>query len=145
MEQSPSWEAESHSANQDTFHLLWNLKVHKSLPLVPILRHMNPHIWASHGSKDVSVVLGYVDLQVHNQRFGEMYCLHQPWRWRQYVSPKCWPTYKSTWRHNREEKYQQMNPVHILPLYFQKIHFNIILPSMARSTEWSFSLQAFQP
>jgi hypothetical protein len=25
------------------------------------------------------------------QRFGETYCLHlKPWRWRQYVSPKCW-------------------------------------------------------
>jgi hypothetical protein len=32
------------------------------------------------------------------QRFGETYCLHlQPWRWRQYVSPKRWcSTYKST-------------------------------------------------
>jgi hypothetical protein len=44
MQQSPSWEANSHSASQDIPHLLWNQKfhycVHKSLPLVPVLSEL---------------------------------------------------------------------------------------------------------
>jgi len=39
MEQSTSWEANSHSASQEIPHLLWNLKVHcyvhKGLQLTP--------------------------------------------------------------------------------------------------------------
>jgi len=45
MEQSPSWEADNHSASQEILRLLWNLKVryqvHKSLPLAPILGQMH--------------------------------------------------------------------------------------------------------
>jgi hypothetical protein len=37
MEQSPSWEADSHSASEEVIHLLWNVKiyyrVHKSHPI----------------------------------------------------------------------------------------------------------------
>jgi len=36
------WEADIHSANQEIPHLSHNLKVHKSLPLVPILNNMHP-------------------------------------------------------------------------------------------------------
>jgi hypothetical protein len=32
----------------------------------------------------------------------------------------------------------QMHPVQTIPLYFPKIHSNIILPSMPRSSEWFF-------
>jgi hypothetical protein len=46
MEQSPPWEANSHSANQEILHLLWcpkiNLRIHNSPPLVPNLSQMNP-------------------------------------------------------------------------------------------------------
>jgi len=42
----PSWEANSHSANQEILHLSWNLKVHirvhKSPPLVSVSSRMNP-------------------------------------------------------------------------------------------------------
>jgi hypothetical protein len=46
MEQSPSWEADSHSASQEIPLLLWSLKVlyrvYKSSSPVPILSHENP-------------------------------------------------------------------------------------------------------
>lgn len=37
----------------------------------------------------------------------------------------------------------KLNPVHILLLYFFKIHYNIIMPSLSRSSRWS--LQVIQP
>jgi len=45
MEQSPSWEANSSSANQEIPRVLWNRKVHyrihKHKPPVPVLSHKN--------------------------------------------------------------------------------------------------------
>jgi hypothetical protein len=37
----------------------------------------------------------------------------------------------------------QMNLVHNFPPYFPKIHFNIILSSIPRSSEWSLPFRAF--
>jgi hypothetical protein len=46
MEQSTSWEADSHSANQEIPRLLWNPKVYYRFrnvpPQVPILSQMHP-------------------------------------------------------------------------------------------------------
>jgi hypothetical protein len=45
MEMHPSREANNDSATQEVPTILWNQKVHyhfyRSLPLVPVLRHMN--------------------------------------------------------------------------------------------------------
>jgi hypothetical protein len=50
MEQSLSWEADSHLASEEIPCHLWNFEVHycvhKSLPLDPVLSHVNPvHAW----------------------------------------------------------------------------------------------------
>jgi hypothetical protein len=43
MEQSPSWETHSLSANHEISRLLWNLKVaHKNTPLIRIVNIINP-------------------------------------------------------------------------------------------------------
>jgi hypothetical protein len=46
MEQSSPWEGDSHSASQESPRLVWNAKVHyrvhRSPPLVPVLRQMCP-------------------------------------------------------------------------------------------------------
>ena len=53
MEQSSSWEANQFSASQEIPRILWNPKVHycihRSLPPVPILSHLDPfHASTSH-------------------------------------------------------------------------------------------------
>jgi hypothetical protein len=53
MQQSPPWEANSHSAGQEILRLLWNPTVHnhvrKNPTMVPIPSQMNPiHILTSY-------------------------------------------------------------------------------------------------
>jgi len=62
MEQSPSWGAKSHSANQEIPHLLQNQKVlchvHKKLPPVLILSQMNAvHTFANYFPKIYSNIV----------------------------------------------------------------------------------------
>jgi len=81
MEQSPSWEGNSHSANHKILCLLWNLNVH--------------------------------------------HCVHK--------SPLFAPVLS------------QVQPVHTFPLYFPKIHCNIIRALHIGLLRGVFSLQVFQP
>jgi hypothetical protein len=66
-EQSPSWEANSHSANQEISRLLRNLKlhqrVHKRPALVSVLSQMHPdHKLKSNSLKPISIVSSHVRL-----------------------------------------------------------------------------------
>jgi hypothetical protein len=81
MEQSPSSEADSRSANKEISRLLWNPKLHyrdyKSQPLAPML--------------------------------------------------------------------SQVHPVHNFLPYFPKIHYDILFPSVSRSSEWSVPFKFSRP
>jgi hypothetical protein len=62
MEQSPSSEANSHSASQEIPCILWNPKfhyhVHKTPPLLPVLRQMNTfHTFPSYFPKILSNII----------------------------------------------------------------------------------------
>jgi hypothetical protein len=61
MEQSPSSEANSHSASQEITRPLWKPKVHyrvyNSPPLVPILNQMNPVYTFPHYFPRIDLVL----------------------------------------------------------------------------------------
>jgi len=61
MEQTPSWEASSHSANQEIPCHLWNPKFHswvcKGLPLAPVLSQMNSVTFPPYFPKSHSNVL----------------------------------------------------------------------------------------
>jgi len=81
MEQSPSREANTHSATQEISRLLWNPKINypvpKNPPLVPILRQMRPvHTLPSYFPKiHANIILPstpWSSLQV----FQPKYCMH---------------------------------------------------------------------
>jgi len=77
MEHSPSWEVNSHSASQEIPHLLWNSNVyyrfHKSLPLVPILNHLNPDHSFTHFL--FNIVLPFKNLS--SLQFSQLkFCMH---------------------------------------------------------------------
>jgi hypothetical protein len=74
MELSPSWEVASCAATQESPSILWNTKfpyhVHKSPPLVPILRQISPvHITQSYLSKSILILSSHLRLGVHSGLF----------------------------------------------------------------------------
>jgi hypothetical protein len=50
------------------------------------------------------------------------------------ISPKCYSAFSSFMEPATGPYLRQMNPFHILPTYFLKIHFNIIFPANPRSS-----------
>jgi hypothetical protein len=84
-QQGPSWSADSRSASQSIFHLLWNPKihyrVHKSKPLDPVMSQKNPaHILKPYSFKIhfniISVCFLVSEIDYFHQVFRPKFCLH---------------------------------------------------------------------
>jgi hypothetical protein len=124
MEQSPSREATSHSDSLEIPHLLWNPKVpyrlHNSLLLTTILSQMNPvHTFQPCFSKiHFNIILPSREATCYSTNLEIPYPL---WNLKVHYCVHKSPPPVTVLR--------QMNPIHIITLYYLHIVLFLCLPS----------------